>query len=138
MDLQKKFQGASKGRRFTSALIDLILIPVLLGAFLGLFTFWFLGTAAFNFLFYFAYVAWVIFRDTVFSPGRALMHIELISQTGKEVTVEQAFKRNLLIIIPFIGIIGYLIEIISLTMTGERVMDSWAKTTVVDSSNQNL
>lgn len=124
--------SASRGKRFIAAMIDLILVPVLLGAFLALFTFWLFGTNAFNFLFYLVYVGWVIFRDTIFSPGRSLVGISLISLEGEKVTVQQAFKRNLLIILPFIGILGYLVEMISLIMTGERVMDSWAKTKVID------
>jgi len=141
--IQKQPALASKGKRFTAGLIDLILVPVLLGAFITLFTFWFLGPVA-NVIFYFVYVIWVIFRDTVFSPGRTLVGIRLISLegngkdgNGKEVTVIQAIKRNLLIILPFVGIIGYAVEIISLIIKGERVMDPWANTKVIDAEAKN-
>lgn len=125
--------GASKGKRFAAGVIDLILIPIFLGVIAGLLL---LNApeGIRNVILIVLNIAWMIFRDAVFSPGRKMVGTRLVSLTGGKVSVGQAFIRNILLIIPFILVIGYLVELIALLMKGERVADSWAKTRVVEAS----
>lgn len=121
---------ASKGKRFAAGAIDLILIPILLGVIAGLIL---LNTpeGIRNVLLILLNIGWLIFRDTVFSPGRKMVGTKLVSLTGEKVTVGQAFIRNILLLIPFVLVVGYLVELVALLVKGERVADSWAKTRVV-------
>ena len=43
----------------------------------------------------------------------------------------QGFMRNILLIIPFVLVLGYIVEIILLAAKGDRLGDKWAKTKVV-------
>jgi uncharacterized RDD family membrane protein YckC len=58
-------------------------------------------------------------------------NLRLVSLTGDRVTIGQAFIRNILLVIPFVLVIGYIVEIVALLVKGERVADGWAKTRVV-------
>lgn len=122
---------ASKGKRAAAGVIDLVLIPIILGVVAGLLL---LNAppGIRNVLLILLNIAWMIFRDAVFSPGRKMVGTKLISLTGEKVSVGQAFIRNILLIIPFVLVIGYLVELVSLLMKGERVADGWAKTRVVE------
>lgn len=122
---------ASKGKRFAAGLIDLVLIPIVLGIAIG----FVLATAPntiSSIVLIVVNVAWLVFRDTVYSPGRALIKTKLVSLTGEKVTIIQAVIRNILLVIPFILVIGYILEIIMLLVKGQRLEDSWAKTQVVE------
>ena len=121
---------APKGRRFAAGVIDLIIIPIVLGLILGLLL---LGvpTGVRSIILIVVNVAWLIFRDAVYSPGRAMVGLKLVSLSGDKVTFVQALVRNILLIIPFVLVIGYIVEIIALATRGERIADSWAKTRVV-------
>ena len=57
----------------------------------------------------------------------------LTSLKGDKVSIGQAFIRNILLIIPFVLVVGYIVEIIALLTKGERIADGWAKTRVVQS-----
>lgn len=122
---------ASKGKRFASGVIDLILIPIVLGILAGLLL---LGApeGIRNVLLILINIAWMIFRDAVFSPGRKMVGVKVVSLTGDKVSLSQAFIRNILLIIPFVLVIGYIVELVSLLVKGERVADGWAKTRVID------
>ena len=122
---------ASKGKRFAAGVIDLILIPILLGVIAGLLL---LNApeGIRNVLLILLNIAWMIFRDAVFSPGRKMVGTKLVSLTGEKVSLGQAFIRNILLIIPFVLVIGYLVELVSLLAKGERVADGWAKTRVTE------
>lgn len=121
---------ASKGKRFAAGVVDLILIPIVLGVVAGLLL---LNApqGIRNVLLILLNIAWMIFRDAVFSPGRKMVGTKLVSLTGGKVSVGQAFIRNILLIIPFVLVIGYIVEFIALLTKGERVADGWAKTRVV-------
>lgn len=121
---------ATKGKRFAAGVIDLILIPIFLGVIAGLLL---LNApeGIRNVLLILLNIAWMIFRDAVFSPGRKMVGTKLVSLAGDKVTVGQAFIRNILLIIPFVLVIGYIVELVSLIVKGERVADTWAKTRVV-------
>lgn len=123
---------APKGKRIAAAIIDLIIIPILLGIIVGV-----LLLAApdgvRNTLLVLVNIAWMIFRDAVFSPGRKMVGTKIISLEGDgKVSIGQAFIRNILLIIPFVLVIGYIIEIIFILSKGERLADGWAKTRVVN------
>ena len=120
---------APKGKRFACAIIDLIFIPVLLGIIAGLILFA-AGDAIRNTVLILINIAWMIFRDTVFSPGRRMVGLKLVSLTGDKISIGQAFIRNILLIIPFVLVVGYIIEIIFISVKGDRLADGWAKTRV--------
>ena len=121
---------APKGRRFAAGVIDLIIVPIVLGLLLGLLL---LGVpnGVRSVILVVVNVAWLIFRDAVYSPGRAMVGLKLTSLSGDKVTLAQAFIRNILLIIPFVLVIGYIVEIIALLTKGDRVADNWAKTRIV-------
>lgn len=124
---------APKGRRFAAGVIDLIIIPILLGLVIGLLLLN-ISEAARSIILVVVNIAWLIFRDAVYSPGRAMVGTKLVGADGNKATLAQAFIRNILLIIPFVLVIGYIVEVIALIAKGERVADGWAKTRVVTSS----
>ena len=121
---------APKGKRFAAGVVDLILIPIALGLIMGLLLLN-VPEGLRSILLVIINIAWLIFRDTFYSPGRAMVGLKLISLTGDKVTLGQAFIRNILLIVPFVLVVGYIVEIIGLLSKGERVADKWAKTRVV-------
>ena len=122
---------ASKGKRFAAGVVDLILIPIVLGVIAGLLLLS-APEGIRNVLLILLNIAWLIVRDAVFSPGRKMVGTKLVSLTGDKVTIGQAFIRNVLLVIPFVLVVGYVVELVSLLMKGERVADGWAKTRVVE------
>lgn len=121
---------APKGRRFAAGVIDLIIIPILLGLVIGLLLLN-VSEGVRSVLLVAVNIAWLIFRDAVYAPGRAMVGTKLVTADGGKPTVAQAFIRNILLIIPFVLVIGYIVETIALLAKGERVADKWAKTRVV-------
>lgn len=123
--------SAPKGRRFAAGVIDLIIIPILLGIIAGVAL---LGAneAVRNGVLIVTNIAWMLFRDAVYSPGRTMVGLKLISLSGEKPTLSQALIRNILLIVPFVLLVGYIVEIISLISKGTRVADAWAKTSVVE------
>ena len=121
---------APKGKRFAAGVIDLIIIPIVLGVILGLLLLN-VPEVVRSVILVVVNIIWLIVRDAVFSPGRAMVGLRLISLSGSKVTLPQAFIRNILLIIPFVLVVGYIVEIIALISKGERVADAWAKTRVV-------
>lgn len=130
MDLTGGPLSAPKGRRFAAAVIDLFIIPIVLGLILGLLLLGLTDTVR-SIILILVNVAWLIVRDSVYSPGRSMVGLKLISLSGEKVTPGQAFIRNILLIIPFVLVVGYIVEIIALLAKGDRVADGWAKTKVV-------
>lgn len=122
---------ASKGKRFAAGVIDLILVPIVLGVIAGLLLLT-VPEGIRNTILILLNIGWMIFRDGVFSPGRKMVGTKLVSLTGGKVTIAQAFIRNILLIIPFVLVVGYLVEIVALLTKGERLADNWAKTRVVE------
>ena len=122
--------AAPKGRRFAAGIIDLIIIPIVLGLVLGLLL---LGVpnGVRSVILVLVNIVWLIFRDVVYSPGRAMVGLKITSLTGDKVTLAQGLIRNILLIIPFVLVIGYIVELVALIAKGERVADGWAKTKVV-------
>jgi len=123
-------ESAPKGKRFAVAIIDLFFIPIILGVVAGLIL---LAVPEImrNILLIILNVGWLIFRDVVYSPGRSMVGLKLVSLTGDKVSLSQAFIRNVLLIVPFVLIIGYLVEIFMVFSKGNRLADGWAKTQVV-------
>ncbi|MBI1978275.1 MAG: RDD family protein [Candidatus Omnitrophica bacterium] len=121
---------APKGKRFVSALVDLLAVPILLGIVAGL-VLLAVPEGIRNVLLIAINIGWLIFRDMVFSPGRKMVGLKLVGLSGNKVTVGQAFIRNILLMIPFVLVVGYIIEIIYIATKGNRLADGWAKTQVV-------
>ena len=121
---------APKGKRFAAGVIDLIIIPIVLGVVLGLLLLKVPETVR-SVILVVVNIIWLIIRDATFSPGRAMVGLKLVSVSGSKVSLAQAFIRNILLIIPFVLVVGYIVEIIALISKGERVADAWAKTRVV-------
>ena len=122
---------ATKGKRFAAGVIDLIIIPIILGVIVGLLLLA-VPDVVRSVILVIVNIAWLIFRDAVYSPGRAMVGTKLVSVSSDKITPGQAVVRNILLIIPFILVIGYIVEIIALIAKGERVADAWAKTRVVN------
>ena len=122
--------SAPKGRRFAAGVIDLIIIPIVLGLILGLILLN-VPEGIRSAILVLVNIAWLIVRDAVYSPGRAMVGLKLISLDGAKVTLVQSLLRNVLLIIPFVLVIGYIVEIVALIVKGDRVADQWAKTRVV-------
>lgn len=58
--------------------------------------------------------------------------LRLVSLSGEKVTIMQALLRNILLWLPFVLMIGYILEIVMLLWKGHRLEDNWAKTQVVE------
>lgn len=122
---------AGKGKRFAAGAIDLVLIPIVLGIVIGLIL---LAAPELvrSIVLVIVNIAWLVFRDAVYSPGRAMIKTKIVSATGGKVTWLQALIRNILLIIPFVLVVGYIVEIVFVLWKGHRLADLWAKTQVVE------
>ena len=123
-------ESAPKGKRFVSALVDLLAVPILLGIVAGLILLA-VPEGIRNVILIAINIGWLLFRDMVFSPGRKMVGLKLEGLGGGKVTIGQAFIRNILLMIPFVLVVGYIIEIIFIATKGHRLADTWAKTHVV-------
>jgi uncharacterized RDD family membrane protein YckC len=122
---------ASKGKRFAAGLIDLVVIPIVLGIVIGL-VLLAAPDMVRSIVLVLVNIIWLVFRDAVYSPGRAMIKVKIVSLTGEKVTWLQALIRNILLIIPFVLVVGYIVEIVMLIVKGHRLADNWAKTQVVE------
>lgn len=122
---------ASKGKRFAAGLIDLVVIPIVLGIVIGL-VLLAAPDVARSIVLVLVNIIWLVFRDAVYSPGRAMVKTKIVSMTGEKVTLVQAVIRNILLIIPFVLVVGYILEIVMLSVKGHRLADTWAKTQIVE------
>jgi uncharacterized RDD family membrane protein YckC len=122
---------ASKGKRFAAGLIDLVVIPIVLGIVIGL-VLLAAPDVVRSIVLVLVNIIWLVFRDAVYSPGRAMIKVKIVSLTGGKVTWLQALIRNILLIIPFVLVVGYIVEIVMLIVKGHRLADDWAKTQVVE------
>ena len=123
-------ESAPKGKRFAVAIIDLIIIPIVIGILAGLILLA-VPEMVRNILLVVINIAWLVIRDFVFSPGRKMVGLKLISLTGEKVTLQQALVRNILLVFPFVLVIGYILELAMILGKGDRLADRWAKTRVV-------
>ena len=122
---------ASKGKRFAAGLIDLVVIPIVLGIVIGL-VLLAAPDVVRSVVLVLVNIIWLVFRDAVYSPGRAMIKVKIVSLTGAKVTWMQAVIRNILLIVPFVLVVGYIVEIVMLIAKGHRLADNWAKTQVVE------
>jgi uncharacterized RDD family membrane protein YckC len=122
---------ASKGKRFAAGLIDLVVIPIVLGILIGL-VLLAAPDMVRSIVLVLVNIIWLVFRDAVYSPGRAMVKVKIVSLTGEKVTWVQAIIRNILLIVPFVLVVGYIVEIVMLIVKGHRLADNWAKTQVVE------
>ena len=124
-------ESAPKGKRVVAALVDLVAIPIVLGIAAGIILLA-VPEAVRNIILVVINIVWLLLRDSVFSPGRKMVGLKLVSLSGGKVTFGQAFIRNILLIIPFVLVIGYIVEIIFVFAKGNRLADRWAKTRVAN------
>ena len=124
-------ESANLGKRFAVAIIDLIICPILIGVIAG-FALMAAPEKLRTVILILVNIGWLLIRDTVFSPGRKMVGLKLVSLTSEKVTLAQAFIRNLLLMFPFILVAGYVIEIIAIVAKKDRLADGWAKTKVVN------
>lgn len=130
---QQKGKLASKGKRFAVAIIDFIFVPIVFGLAMGLIFFATKPEPRIQTVFMTVIIiAWTIFRDVYFSLGRAMVGIKLQKKDGGSVGFGTAIVRNIHLMIPFISILGLLVEFIALLSSGHRLSDQWAHTVVVD------
>src|SRR3990167_7695556 len=99
------------GKRVIAALVDLLAIPILLGIVAGLLLLA-VPEGIRNVLLIAINIGWLIFRDMGFLPGRRMVNLKLVSLDGSKITFAQAFIRNILLMIPFVLVVGYIVEII--------------------------
>jgi uncharacterized RDD family membrane protein YckC len=137
--MDKKYQLASRGQRFVAGAIDLLLIPMVLGFIIGLFFLFFLPYQydIQTIVQVLANAVWLTVRDRVFAPGRMFFQLKLVKLDGSRPSVGTSILRNIHLMIPLVQYIGYIMEIISLVVTGERVADKWAKTKVVSINTES-
>lgn len=122
---------ASKGKRIAADVVDLLFIPIIIG-FVIAFLLIAVSEPVRNTVLIVVNVAWMLFRDLYFSPGRKMVGIKLVSLTGGKITASQAVIRNILLIVPFVLLVGYILETIMILVKGERLEDGWAKARVVN------
>ena len=122
---------ASKGKRIASDVVDLLFIPIIIG-FVIAFLLIAVSEPVRNTVLIVVNVAWMLFRDLYFSPGRKMVGIKLVSLNGGKITASQAVIRNILLIVPFVLLVGYILETIMVLVKGERLEDGWAKARVVN------
>ena len=122
---------ASKGKRLAAGLIDMVVIPIVLGIVIGL-VLLAAPDMVRSIVLVLVNILWLVFRDAVYSPGRAMIKTKIFSLTGAKVTIIQAYVRNLLLIVPFVLVLGYLLEIVWVLWKNHRVMDIVGKTQVVE------
>ena len=121
---------ASKGKRVASDIIDLLLVPIVIGFLVALVLFR-IPELPRNIVLVVINVFWMLFRDMVFSPGRKMVGLKLVSLVGEKITITQALIRNVLLVVPFLLLVGYILETVMILTKGERLEDGWAKTRVV-------
>ena len=122
---------ASKGKRIASDVVDLLFIPIIIGIVIA-FLLIAVSEPVRNTVLIVVNVAWMLFRDLYFSPGRKMVGIKLVSLNGGKITASQAVIRNILLIVPFVLLVGYILETIMVLVKGERLEDGWAKARVVN------
>ncbi len=122
---------ASKGKRIASDVVDLLFIPIIIG-FVIAFLLIAVSEPVRNTVLIVVNVAWMLFRYLYFSPGRKMVGIKLVSLNGGKITASQAVIRNILLIVPFVLLVGYILETIMVLVKGERLEDGWAKARVVN------
>ena len=124
---------ASKGKRCAAALVDILLVPIVIGVGLGiLFVVTKADPSIQNWLFIGFTSVWLIIRDAIGSPGRAMVGILLKKTDGATIGLGTAIGRNIHLMIPFVSLLGFLVEFIALLSTGHRLADQWAHTVVVE------
>ncbi len=124
---------ASLGARFLASLFDLVVIPILLGIIFGLLFFAAAPTLR-NIVLVFVNIAWTCLRDIRggVGPGKKMAGIKVVTVDGGTPTLGQHILRNILIWVPFILLIGFIIEVFMIfVLRKDRLGDQWAKTKVV-------
>jgi len=133
-----------KTKRVVAASIDMVVLPISIGIVCGLALIAanldpLTRDKVLNIVNYLYYL--ICSRDFVYSPGRHLCGIELVDSKTKVricfyrgnflLNLWKSFLRNALLIVPFVLVLGYLVEIIAVIWKGHRIADKWAGVEVV-------
>lgn len=130
-------QDARRGKRFAAAVIDLFLVPLFLGIIFGLVLIA-VPPMARNIILVLVNIGWMAIRDSFngAGPGKRMVGIKVVkADTGEALTfanIKEGLIRNVLLYVPFILLIGGIVEIGMLGFKGFRFGDKWANTRVVD------
>ena len=126
-------EGAPLGARLLAALFDLVLIPIVLGVIFGLL--FFAAEPTFrNIVLFIVNFCWTAFRDVMGGqgPGKRLAGVRLVDASGANPALPKHLIRNALLWIPFVLIIGYLVEFfLVFILKKDRLGDKWVGTKVV-------
>ena len=123
------------GARFLASLFDLVIIPIVLGVIFG-FIFFNAPTGMRNTVLVFVNVVWTCFRDLMggAGPGKRMAGIKVVDANGNAPSIVQLVIRNVLLWIPFVLIVGFIIESVMIfILRKDRLGDRFAKCKVVSS-----
>ncbi|MBN1493869.1 MAG: RDD family protein [Candidatus Omnitrophica bacterium] len=124
---------ATLGARFLAALFDLVIIPIILGIMFGL-LFFAAAPALRNIVLIFVNIAWTCLRDIAggAGPGKRMAGLKVVTTDGGQPSVGQYILRNILLWVPFVLLIGFIIETVMIFIVKkDRLGDRWAKCKVV-------
>lgn len=107
---------APRGKRIAVGIVDLLIIPILLGIVAGM-VLLAVDEGMRNVFLVIINIAWMLFRDAVFSPGRKMIGLGLKSLAGGKVTWLQAVKRNVFVVVPIVLVPGYFCEMARVLIT---------------------
>lgn len=141
----------TKTKRLLAATIDLVILPMVVGGTIGIL----LAVndvdnktrteilQNINFFYYLIFC-----RDFVYSPGRHLFKLDLIDSKTKSkicfyknnvfLNLWKSLLRNIGLVIPFVLVIGYFVEIIMVISKGHRLADTWAGVEVVEKHSSSV
>ncbi len=136
-----------KLRRLGSAMIDIILIPALVGVLMGLLLHNMAEAESTKYLRAVSVAFAVLLqRDFIYSPGRHLLGLHLVdTKKGNLICFYQgniflnllkSTVRNILLFIPFVLVVGYILEAVMVVWKGNRLMDLVAGVKVVDKTEK--
>ena len=136
-----------KLRRLGSAIIDLLLIPAFVGVLMGLLLRNFPTADSDKYLRAVSLAFLVLLqRDFIYSPGRHLLGLCLVdAKRGNLICFYQgnillnlikSAVRNSLLFIPFVLVVGYVAETITVIWKGYRLMDLVAGVKVVEKTKR--
>lgn len=136
-----------KTKRVLAALIDMLFIPALAGAAAGFIIIAADITGSLRETILESLVlpmSLIFLRDFVYSPGRHILGLELVDVKSRTricfykgnffLNLWKCFLRSILLLVPFLLVAGYAVELFHLILKGRRIADKWAQTEVIEKS----
>ena len=126
-----------RSRRVAAAIIDMVVLPMVAGVIAGVALLNVDEMTRNNVLRLLSPFRYLIFaRDFIYSPGRHMCGLELVDvKTGVQVcfyrgnffvNLWKSTLRNILLVIPFVLVAGYIAETVMVMTKGHRLADKWA------------